>query len=65
MDNTNKTSIDRIEVYKDAIGEYRWSAHAHNNQITATSGEGYINKNHAMKMAIEFSAGAPVVYVEN
>lgn len=32
------------EVYKDANGEWRWRLRAANNQVIATSGEGYANR---------------------
>lgn len=33
---------DRVHIYKDEAGEWRWRRRAGNNQIVATSGEGYI-----------------------
>jgi uncharacterized protein YegP (UPF0339 family) len=34
----------RIEIYKDAAGEWRWRAKAENGEIVADGGEGYINR---------------------
>lgn len=36
--------INKIEVYKDRSGEYRWRYIASNGNIMATSSEGYVNK---------------------
>lgn len=33
-----------FHLYKDAAGQWRWRLVAGNNQIVATSGEGYVNK---------------------
>ncbi|MBW3598732.1 MAG: DUF1508 domain-containing protein [Planctomycetes bacterium] len=30
-----------FQIFKDAADEYRWRLRANNNQIVATSGEGY------------------------
>lgn len=52
----------RYKVYKDARGEWRWRLLAANNQIIATSGEGYQNKQDCLS-AIELvknSRSAPV-----
>ena len=35
---------ERIEVYPDSAGEWRWRWKAANNRTTATSGEGYVTK---------------------
>lgn len=31
----------RFTIYRDGQGEYRWKLQADNNQVIATSGEGY------------------------
>lgn len=33
-----------ITIYRDAAGEYRWSARAANNRKVGASGEGYVNR---------------------
>jgi len=38
------TFVDRVRVYPDAKGEWRWQALAGNNEIVATSGEGYVDR---------------------
>ncbi len=35
---------DKIEIFKDVRGEWRWRRRAGNGQIIETSGEGYTRK---------------------
>lgn len=44
-------SRDRLEVYADKDGHWRWRRLAANNKIIAVSGEGYVNREHAVTMA--------------
>lgn len=39
----------RFEVYEDKNHEFRWRLVAANDQIVATSGEGYVTKSGAMR----------------
>lgn len=41
----------RVELYRDAAGGYRWRVVAGNGNVLATSGEGYVNRDHAEEMA--------------
>ncbi len=34
----------QFQVYTDTQGEYRWRLRADNNQVIATSGEGYVDR---------------------
>lgn len=43
--------LERVEVYKDAAGEWRWRAKAGNHKIVSESGEGYKNRMYAHKVA--------------
>jgi uncharacterized protein YegP (UPF0339 family) len=43
--------VDRVRVYQDAKGEYRWQALARNNQVIADSGEGYVDQSWATEAA--------------
>ena len=56
-----------FEVYKDKSGQFRWRLRMQNTKVIATSGEGYKEKDSAMK-AIEsvkrVVADAPVKEVE-
>ena len=39
---------DRIEVYEDAAGEFRWRLVAENGEVLGDSGEGYVNRTDAL-----------------
>ena len=54
---------DRVEVYSDEAGEYRWRAIAENGKIVAESGEGYKNRMYARRIAKALNAGAQVEFV--
>lgn len=44
--------LDRIELYRDAAGEWRWRAISKNHvDILADSGQGYINRTDCRAMA--------------
>jgi hypothetical protein len=43
--------VTLVRVYRDADDEWRWSAQASNGEKVADSGEGYLNKQHAVDMA--------------
>lgn len=42
---------DKVFVFRDAAGDWRWHRKAANGLIIATSGEGYRNKAFAVQMA--------------
>lgn len=42
---------DRIDVYEDDAGEWRWRLIAPNGQILADSGEGYSRRSDAKRAA--------------
>lgn len=42
---------DRVEVYRDSAGEWRWRSVAGNGETITGSGEGYLDRSHAVKMA--------------
>ena len=51
---------DRVEVYKDTAGEWRWRRFdGHNGQVVATSGEGYVRLDHAIDMAEKINGIMP------
>ena len=50
-------SKPRFELYPDGAGEWRWRLVATNEEIIATSGEGYVSKQGA-KRGIESVKGA-------
>lgn len=43
--------VDRVRVYRDAKGEWRWQAIARNNEVVADSGEGYVDQSWAAEAA--------------
>jgi uncharacterized protein YegP (UPF0339 family) len=54
-----------VIVYKDKAGEWRWQRRAGNNEIVSTSGEGYVNREHALNMAYRLNSDCEVAIVEN
>jgi uncharacterized protein YegP (UPF0339 family) len=52
--------VDRVNIYQDVHGEYRWTALAANNKKVADSGEGYVNKAWAKRMAKEMFPDAKI-----
>lgn len=42
---------DKIEIFKDEAGEWRWRIKAANGKIVATSGEGFTRKWSARRAA--------------
>lgn len=51
-----------VAVYKDGNEEWRWTAYAANNRKVADSGEGYVNKQYARKIAKQLFPGVPVEF---
>lgn len=46
---------DRVEVYRDDAGEWRWRRFAGNGELVSESGEGYANKSHAVTQAVKLN----------
>jgi len=42
---------DKVTVYQDQAGEWRWRRTAGNGETIADSGEGYVDRENAMSMA--------------
>ena len=55
-----KQPVALVTVYQDESGEYRWTAVAANNKKVADSGEGYVNKAWAKRMAKEMFPDAKI-----
>jgi uncharacterized protein YegP (UPF0339 family) len=55
--------MDKVEVYSDAAGEWRWVRVAPNGRKLADSGEGYGHRSDCMDMARRVNGG-DVLYVE-
>lgn len=56
-----KAVVASVTVYQDDNGEYRWTALAANNKKVADSGEGYVNRAWAKRMAKELYPDARIV----
>ena len=52
--------MHKVNVYKDARGEFRWERRAENGEKVSNSGEGYKNQSHAVEMAISLNKGATI-----
>lgn len=52
--------VEKIRVYKDRAGEWRWVAYAANQKKIADSGEGYHNFDDCADMAERLFPGRPV-----
>ena len=48
-----KQVVASVSVYRDDKGEFRWTALAANGKKVADSGEGYVNRAWAKRMAKE------------
>jgi uncharacterized protein YegP (UPF0339 family) len=58
----------RFQIFRDAQGEYRWRLRAGNNQVIATSGEGYKARadcEHGIALVKADAPSAPVETVED
>lgn len=52
---------ERVEVYRDAAGEFRWRRIAGNGEPVSESGEGYVNHEWALGQAEALNDGVEVV----
>ena len=58
----------RFQIFQDARGEFRWHLRAGNNEIIATSGEGYKAKadcEHGIDLVKRDGPAAPVEILED
>ena len=55
--------VVEVQVYQDAEGDYRWRGLAANGKIISESGEGYVNRMFAKKMAHALNASARIHFV--
>lgn len=52
----------RIETYRDDRGKFRWRLIAANgSDVLADSGQGYVERNKARKIAVDLFPGAKVI----
>jgi uncharacterized protein YegP (UPF0339 family) len=54
---------ERVELYRDREGGWRWRRVAVNEEVIAESGEGYVNKLHAVRMAAQLNPDTVIVEV--
>ena len=52
-------SLGRFEVFRDRAGEWRWRLVHRNGNIIATSGEGYVSRQNALKGLRSVKRNAP------
>lgn len=52
---------ERVVVFEDEQGQWRWHRLARNNEVIATSGEGYVDKVHAVDMAVRLNKDAELI----
>lgn len=57
------SSNDRVEVYRDDAGEWRWRRWR-SSDIVADSAEGYVARAHCIAMAAELNQGVPITLEE-
>ena len=55
--------MDKVTVFKDAGGEWRWHRQSENGEVVSTSGEGYIHQAHAVEMAKSLNSEEDAVVV--
>lgn len=55
--------MDKVTVFKDAAGEWRWHRQSENGEVVSTSGEGYTDREHAERMARDLNEGPEAMVV--
>lgn len=56
---------DKVIVWEDAAGEWRWTRRARNGKIVAVSGEGYKKRSYAVLMAFSVNEQVQQVRCES
>lgn len=54
---------DKVHLYKDSAGEWRWHRKSENGQVVADSGEGYTDWDQAFGMAQSVNGLTDITYV--
>ena len=54
------TELDKVYIFQDIAGEWRWTRKSSNGRIVADSSEGYENKQDCMDMALRINKAAEV-----
>ena len=47
--------MDKVYIFKDIAGEWRWTRKSSNGRIVADSSEGYANKDDCVTMAMRIN----------
>jgi uncharacterized protein YegP (UPF0339 family) len=53
--------VEKVRIYKDAAGEWRWTAKAANGEPIADSGEGYESRDYCRGVVVGMFPGAEIV----
>lgn len=53
--------MDKVFIFKDVVGEWRWTRKSSNGRIVADSSEGYANKGDCVDMALRINKTAEFV----
>ena len=54
--------MDKVHIYTDSKGEFRWRRVGANGQIVAVSGEGFDRRDYAELSAVRYNADTQLVY---
>lgn len=52
--------VEKVAIYRDVGGEWRWKAIAANGKVVADSAEGYNNKSYTIKVARSLHPGVKI-----
>ena len=55
---------ERVEVYRDHAGEWRWRSFSANGEELGRSTEGYVHKDYAATRAAAENQGRPLVVLD-
>lgn len=55
------SKVSKVKVYRDKLGEWRWSAIARNGEYVADSAEGYEHRAHVLDMVADMFPDAEVI----
>jgi len=53
-------AVEKVAIYKDESGDWRWKALSANNRIVASAGEGLRNRMYARKVAHDLYPAAEI-----
>ncbi len=53
--------MDKVEIYQDEKGEYRWRRKSPNGEPVSTSGEGYVSHEYIKGRAAQLNPGCLII----